>query len=90
MLSASVTNRVTGGKYLHIPIPNHLMTRICAAVTFGDPKQRQAFGTIPSARTKVFCRSGDNICDGGVIITPAHSQYQQDAPAAADWIAARV
>ncbi|KAH7174095.1 cutinase [Fusarium flagelliforme] len=72
MLSASVTNRVTG------------------AVTFGDPKQRQAFGTIPSARTKVFCRSGDNICDGGVIITPAHSQYQQDAPAAADWIAARV
>ena len=90
MLSASVTSRVTGGKYLHMPFSGQLITQIGAAVTFGDPKQRQAFGTIPSARTKIFCRSGDNICEGGVIITPAHSQYQQDAPAAADWIAARV
>ncbi|KAL2214515.1 cutinase [Sarocladium strictum] len=64
--------------------------RVTAAVTFGDPKQRQAFGTIPSSRTRIFCRSGDNICDGGIIITPAHTQYQQDAPAAADWVAARV
>ncbi|CEI39834.1 unnamed protein product [Fusarium venenatum] len=76
MLSASVTNRVTAD--------------VCAAVTFGDPKRNQAFGTIPSARTRVFCRAGDNICDGGIIVTPAHSQYQQDAPAAAEWIAARV
>ncbi|KAF4437810.1 cutinase [Fusarium austroafricanum] len=64
--------------------------RVTAAITFGDPKQREAFGTIPSSRTRVICRSGDNICDGGIIITPAHSQYQQDAPAAADWVAAHV
>ncbi|RGP78906.1 cutinase [Fusarium longipes] len=64
--------------------------RVTAAVTFGDPKQNEAFGTIPSSRTRVYCRSGDNICTGGIIITPAHSQYQQDAPAAAQWIAARV
>ncbi|EYB22353.1 hypothetical protein SNK03_009238 [Fusarium graminearum] len=64
--------------------------RVTAAVTFGDPKQKQAFGTIPSSRTRIFCRAGDNICDGGIIVTPAHSQYQQDAPAAAEWIAARV
>ncbi|KAM0372815.1 hypothetical protein ACHAPY_009418 [Fusarium culmorum] len=63
--------------------------RVTAAVTFGDPKQKQAFGTIPSSRTRIFCRAGDNICDGGIIVTPAHSQYQQDAPAAAEWIAAR-
>ncbi|KAK0390702.1 hypothetical protein NLU13_0205 [Sarocladium strictum] len=65
-------------------------SRITAALTFGDPKRSQPFGTIPSSRTRVICRSGDNICDGGIIITPAHTQYQQDAPAAADWIAARV
>ncbi|KAH6954154.1 hypothetical protein HG530_015142 [Fusarium avenaceum] len=64
--------------------------RVTAAVTFGDPKRSQPFGTIPSSRTRVYCRTGDNICDGGIIITPAHSQYQQDAPAAAEWIAARV
>lgn len=63
---------------------------VLAVVTFGDPKQNQPFGSIPSSRTRVFCRAGDNICAGGIIITPAHSQYQQDAPAAATWVAARV
>ncbi|KAM0268085.1 hypothetical protein ACHAQH_010049 [Verticillium albo-atrum] len=64
--------------------------RITAVLTFGDPKRDQAFGTIPASRTRVICRSGDNICDGGIIVTSAHSQYQQDAPAAATWVAARV
>ncbi|KAH6692730.1 cutinase [Plectosphaerella plurivora] len=64
--------------------------RITAVLTFGDPKRDQAFGTIPAARTRVICRTGDNICDGGIVVTSAHSQYQQDAPAAATWVAARV
>ncbi|KAM0329876.1 hypothetical protein ACHAQA_004041 [Verticillium albo-atrum] len=64
--------------------------RITAVVTFGDPKRDQAFGTIPDSRTRVFCRAGDNICDGGIIVTSAHREYQQDAPAAASWVAARV
>ncbi|KAF5672295.1 cutinase [Fusarium heterosporum] len=71
-------------------LSSSVTNRVTAAVTFGDPKQSQPFGTIPSLRTRVYCRSGDNICEGGIVITPAHSQYQQDAPAAADWIAARV
>ncbi|KAL4728273.1 hypothetical protein ACLX1H_005015 [Fusarium chlamydosporum] len=69
-------------------LSSSVTNRVTAAVTFGDPKQSQPFGSIPSSRTRVYCRSGDNICDGGIIITPAHSQYQQDAPAAAAWIAA--
>ncbi|RGP73999.1 cutinase [Fusarium sporotrichioides] len=64
--------------------------RVTAALTFGDPKRSEAFGTIPSSRTRVICRSGDGICEGTIIVTPAHTQYQQDAPAAAEWIAARV
>ncbi|KAF3349950.1 Cutinase like protein [Verticillium longisporum] len=64
--------------------------RVTAVLTFGDPKRNQPFGTIPASRTRVICRTGDNICEGGFTITPAHTQYQQDAPAAASWIAARV
>ncbi|KAG7136376.1 Cutinase like protein [Verticillium longisporum] len=64
--------------------------RVTAVLTFGDPKRNQPFGTIPASRTRVICRTGDNICEGGFTITPAHTQYQQDAPAAASWIASRV
>ncbi|KAL9943726.1 hypothetical protein D7B24_000190 [Verticillium nonalfalfae] len=64
--------------------------RVTAVLTFGDPDRDEAFGSIPAARTRVICRSGDNICDGGIIVTSAHRQYQQDAPAAATWVAARV
>ncbi|KAH8178524.1 cutinase domain-containing protein [Sarocladium implicatum] len=71
-------------------LSSSVSNRVTAVVTFGDPKRTQPFGTIPSSRARIFCRSGDNICDGGIIITPAHTQYQQDAPAAADWVAARV
>ncbi|KAF6798265.1 cutinase precursor, partial [Colletotrichum musicola] len=33
---------------------------------------------------------GDNICDGGIIITADHRNYEQDAPAAAAFVAGLV
>lgn len=95
-LTAAQTNRVTAG--MLFPFFSHTMMRPSQdfikltrlVLTFGDPKRNQPFGTIPASRTRVICRTGDNICEGGFTITPAHTQYQQDAPAAASWIAARV
>jgi cutinase len=64
--------------------------RVTAVLTFGDPKRSQGFGSIPSSRTRVICRTGDNICEGGINPGGAHTQYQQNAVEAATWVAARV
>ncbi|KAI9167888.1 Cutinase [Paramyrothecium foliicola] len=64
--------------------------RITAVLTFGDPKRNQGFGAIPASRTRVICRTGDNICEGGLNPGGAHTRYQENAAEAAAWVAARV
>ena len=57
---------------------------------FGDPDNGDNVGSIPAAKVKTICHSGDNICDGGIIITSAHLNYQNDAGTAATWVASKV
>ncbi|KAH7377397.1 cutinase-domain-containing protein [Pyrenochaeta sp. MPI-SDFR-AT-0127] len=64
--------------------------RVAAVVVFGDPKRGQSFGSITSSKTLTICHTGDNICEGGSSITAAHLNYQQDAPAAATFVAGKV
>jgi hypothetical protein len=59
-------------------------------LTFGDPKQKEAFGGIPSSRTRVICHVDDNICNGGIIINNPHTTYKEDVPDAAAWVAGQV
>lgn len=71
------------------PIVCTVLTHI-SVVFFGDPKRGQPFGSIPMSKTITFCHIGDNICDGGSIITPTHLDYQRDAPAAAEFVAGKL
>ncbi|KAF4782745.1 cutinase [Colletotrichum scovillei] len=64
--------------------------RVSAVLIFGDPFDGQAVGSIPASKVKVICHDGDNICDGGIIITADHRNYEQDAPAAAAFVAGLV
>ncbi|OLN83439.1 Cutinase 2 [Colletotrichum chlorophyti] len=64
--------------------------RISAVLLFGDPFDGEPVGNIPANKVKVICHDGDNICDGGIIITADHRNYEQDAPAAADFVAGLV
>ncbi|PFH46531.1 carbohydrate esterase family 5 protein [Amanita thiersii Skay4041] len=64
--------------------------RVNAVVVFGDPDIGQAFPGGLNDREITFCANGDDICDGGVIITSAHLSYGADAPAAAEFVIARV
>ncbi|CCF35717.1 cutinase [Colletotrichum higginsianum] len=64
--------------------------RISAVLIFGDPFDGQRVGNIPASKVKVICHDGDNICDGGIIITADHRNYEQDAPAAAAFVAGLV
>ncbi|KAF2845080.1 carbohydrate esterase family 5 protein [Plenodomus tracheiphilus IPT5] len=64
--------------------------RVAAVVVFGDPKRGQSFGSITASKIRTICHTGDNICEGGTTITAAHLNYQQDAPAAATFVAGKV
>lgn len=57
---------------------------------FGDPDDGDAVGTIPASKVKTICHNGDNICDGGILVLPAHLNYQEDAQTAAQWVASQV
>ncbi|KAL2267171.1 hypothetical protein VTJ83DRAFT_4448 [Remersonia thermophila] len=56
--------------------------QVKGVVLFGYTKNRQNDGRIPgypADRTKVFCNVGDAVCDGTLIITPAHFLYNIEA-----------
>lgn len=64
--------------------------RVNAVVTFGDADRDRTFGLVAKDRTLIICHEGDNICDNGIIITSQHRNYEQDAPAAAAFVASKV
>ncbi|ROT40814.1 cutinase [Sodiomyces alkalinus F11] len=64
--------------------------RVTAVLTFGDPFSKRTVAKIPADKVKVICHEGDRICDGGIIITPEHTNYQEDADDAAAWVASMV
>jgi hypothetical protein len=47
----------------------HLGTTV---LIFGDPMNGTAVGSIPAAKTKVICHTGDNICEGGNRVLQPH------------------
>ncbi|KAF4555314.1 Cutinase-like protein 3 [Elsinoe fawcettii] len=59
---------------------------VAAAVLFGDPLIKQSIGSVPAAKIKQYCASGDGVCTGGGGITAAHLSYGSSASAAADFI----
>ncbi|KAF7348242.1 Cutinase [Mycena sanguinolenta] len=82
-----------GGQLVHNSaklLSASVLSRIQAAVIFGDPDDGEAVQGIPAADTDVICHVGDDICLHGDLILPSHLTYGADAPAAAAFIAARV
>ncbi|KAI5805042.1 cutinase-domain-containing protein [Geopyxis carbonaria] len=69
-------------------IPTNLYGLVGAIVLFGDPNNGDAFPGTLNKNVKTFCHDGDLICDGWPIPTDAHSTYENDAPAAAAYVAA--
>ncbi|EFQ26957.1 cutinase [Colletotrichum graminicola] len=66
------------------------IARISAVLIFGDPFNGQPVGLVPASKVKVICHTGDNICEGGIIITAQHRNYEQDAILAAAFVAGLV
>ncbi|TGJ84203.1 hypothetical protein E0Z10_g4557 [Xylaria hypoxylon] len=67
--------------------------KIAAAVTFGDTHKQQDGGVIPNigaSRGLILCHSGDLVCEGTLIITDAHYDYDDLSPTAVSFIASKV
>ncbi|KAH8883091.1 cutinase [Thozetella sp. PMI_491] len=82
-----------GGQLVHNAAANlttALTNKINSVLIFGDPDDGQAVGSIPSSKVKIICHDGDLICDGTIIVTSQHTNYQQDVGTAASWVAGKV
>ncbi|KAK7041736.1 hypothetical protein VNI00_009025 [Paramarasmius palmivorus] len=82
-----------GGQLVHNSagmLSSEIAARVDAVVIFGDPKSNESVPNIDASKVKVFCHDGDNICDGGILILPAHLNYDIDTPEAAEFVASKV
>ncbi|KAI8631618.1 carbohydrate esterase family 5 protein [Xylariaceae sp. FL1651] len=71
----------------------NVRNRIVAAVTFGDTQKKQDGGQIPNfdpAKTLILCHDGDLVCDGTLIVTDHHYDYDDLAPEAVNFIVSKV
>ena len=61
--------------------------KIAGVVLFGDPLNGSAVKGVDSSKVKEICANGDALCSGGgVVITPAHLSYGNNAQEAADFV----
>lgn len=81
---AQVVHRAAG------QLSPEVASRITAVLTLGDPFQKRTLANIPASKHRVICHDGDNICEGGIIATDKHTNYQEDARDAANWMASMV
>ncbi|KAG5650730.1 hypothetical protein H0H81_011230 [Sphagnurus paluster] len=66
-----------------------IQNRVDAAVVFGDPKKGQPFAGVINSRAITFCNAADNICAGGIIISPAHNYAAVSIPSSTHLFAAK-
>jgi cutinase len=72
-------------------LPAALKNKIAGVALFGDTRKLQDGGHIknfPKDRSKVWCKAGDGVCRGTLLVGASHLSYSSaDAIPAATWLA---
>jgi Cutinase len=79
---------------MHEAIPKldqSVKDQIAAAVMFGDTRNKQDKGQIPTfppEKTKIFCNQGDDVCDNKIraSLLGAHLKYHPSVPEALNFL----
>ncbi|KAI0129152.1 cutinase [Xylariales sp. AK1849] len=70
-----------------------VISHIAGITLFGDTQYQQTGGQIsgyPSEDLKIYCATGDLVCNGTLIITAAHLSYGDDAADATTFLVDRI
>lgn len=69
---------------MQILIPIHYLRRV---LTDWRTDDGDAIPNVDTSKVKTICHTGDNICENGDIILPAHLTYGENAAEAAAFVA---
>ncbi|KAL1983157.1 hypothetical protein VTN96DRAFT_407 [Rasamsonia emersonii] len=69
-------------------LPAETASWISSVLLFGDPDDGQAIPNVDSSKVDTYCHEGDDICQDGLLILPAHLTYAEDVSSAAQFAVA--
>jgi cutinase len=74
-------------------LPANVQDQIAGVILYGDTQKEQDNEQIPNfpkEKVKIICALGDAVCEGLLVVLPAHLSYGSDADEGAEFLAEKI